>query len=449
MNFSKLLSIASFLVLFALACIFATATVVSVSHNGVRKLPTFLSNFAYFAEEMPKSAYRMWRGDITRLHLVSKKTIRFFDDWTQKFPALNNDGFILFSGFEKDGNQAAIKLIRIFDGAKLIDWNIMKYVRSGLADAYSPSLFIHPILMPGGDIVTNLDGHLIRITACADSPVWTLGKDVHHSIELDADGNLLTLSLMPTKFSKNQVLAEKMQDNGLLRVSAQGKVLQEDSFSEILLENGFKELLLGHFGLTTNVDPLHLNQVSEAQKTTPYWNKGDLLISSRHLSSIFLYRPSTRKILWHQSGPWLNQHSAAFLGDSKISVLNNNVVSVELSSGFVDPDDVNEVIIYDFATQQFTQPYKDMLEKLRPQTATEGRAQITPDGNLFFEETNNGRMFETSATGLLWSYINSVDANDTAQLRWSRYYSKAELMQLLPKFDFGKPSGEYNGCVAS
>ena len=42
--------------------------------------------------------------------------------------------------------------------------------------------------------------------------------------------------------------------------------------------------------------------------------KNDLVISLRNLSTILVYRPST-KIKWLKTGPWINNHDAQYLGD--------------------------------------------------------------------------------------------------------------------------------------
>ena len=76
---------------------------------------------------------------------------------------------------------------------------------------------------------------------------------------------------------------------------------------------------------------------------------------------ILLYRPSTNKIIWKKTGPFFHQHDVNILDNHRISVFNNN------SKDFVDDNIVdghNEVIIYDFKTDEVDETDKESLENL-------------------------------------------------------------------------------------
>jgi Arylsulfotransferase (ASST) len=447
MKFGKYLSLVSLVLLLVAASVFGTAAIVTLAQNPFQKLPSTLDRFAYYVVNIPRAARGILNGSYRRLYLVSKASIPDFEQWQHAFPAPDDTGFLLYSGFDAAIESNAVRLIRISDGATLIDWDIKSHGKQGWEAYYSPTAIAEPLILPGGDIVVNIDGFLSRIRSCQSGFVWRTEKETHHSIEFDSAGNILTLSYLPSSYLENPLMAARVLDNSLLRVSPEGKVLDERSFSEILLRNGFHELLLGHLGVGSNLDPLHLNQLVEANRTTSYWNKGDLLISSRHMSTVFLYRPSTDKIIWHQTGPWLNQHSAYFVGDSQIALLDNNVVTINGTTIFLKPEDTNRVFVYDFATQQLSQPYADILKQLRPRTGSEGIARISGDGSLFLEETNYGRLMKMTPTRLQWSYINSAGTEDVAQLRLSRYYTRDEITAVLPGFNFDKTAKGYSGCV--
>ena len=176
-----------------------------------------------------------------------------------------------------------------------------------------------------------------------------------------------------------------------------------------------------------------MNQISVAHTTTEHWQRGDLLISNRNISTLFLYRPSPGKIIWHQTGPWMNQHSAAFVGDHQISVFDNNVfVGKEFAShSFITPKDANRVMVYDFKTKQVTEPYAKLLQQAKPVSITEGRAQILEDGGLFLEETNYGRHLRFTKDRLLWSRVNDWDDRRVGMVAWSRYLTPEEVAEPL------------------
>ena len=126
-------------------------------------------------------------------------------------------------------------------------------------------------------------------------------------------------------FPDNPWLRDKIRDDALAHVSLDGRLLERPihrSYPAGQRSGGAGWLLRD----SNYHDPIHLNQIRVARQDTRYWHRGDLLLSARHLSMVFLYRPSTNKIIWRKTGPWMNQHSAEFVDDHRISVFNNNVI---------------------------------------------------------------------------------------------------------------------------
>jgi hypothetical protein len=244
---------------------------------------------------------------------------------------------------------------------------------------------------------------------------------------LDETGNAIWVpSIVHDGYAENPWLQNRTRDDALAHVSLDGRILEKRSFARILRDNDLNVMVLGTSGMRINDDPIHLNQITIALKDSHYWHRGDLLISARHLSTLFLYRPSTNKIIWHRTGPWLNQHSVEFIDDHRISVFNNNVIAgpTSMKQMFMKPEDTNQFLIYDFETEQVTQPFAALLAEAKPVTITSGRARLLPDGGLFFEESDNGRILRFTKDRLLWSLFNDeVQGGDFA---WSRYLTAEE-----------------------
>jgi Arylsulfotransferase (ASST) len=250
---------------------------------------------------------------------------------------------------------------------------------------------------------------------------------MHHSVELDPNGTLWIPSVSQAGFADDTWLSDRIRDDALANVSTGGKILGMYSFVKILRDNGLSALLVGLSGPNLNPDPIHMNQIRVAPRDSKYWNRGDLLISARHLSAVFLYRPSTGKIIWHKIGPWLNQHAADFVGEHQISVLDNNIIAFAPKAyAFLTPAEVNRVMLYDFDTGQTSQPFANLLDKTRPVTITGGLARVLPDGGLFIEETNYGRHLRFTRDQLLWSRINDFNAQYIGTVSWSRYLTADE-----------------------
>ncbi|HYG32341.1 MAG TPA: arylsulfotransferase family protein [Methylophilaceae bacterium] len=361
--------------------------------------------------------------------------------WKRLFPSAEDDGYLLLSGVHRGDKQAAISLIRIRDGEVMARWrpDWDEVLRQTHKTKYSNVtrtnvLPVHPILLADGDVVFNTWETMARVGVCDSKPKWVLGEIMHHSNELDYNGNIWAPSLATDAFPDNPWLTEQIRDDALAEVSPDGKLLRKVSFAKILRDNGLEALMLGTKGLRLHDDPIHLNQITVADKTTDHWQRGDLLLSSRNMSTIFLYRPSTQKIIWYKTGPWMNQHSAAFVGDHQISVFDNNVYANDKPSNlrsFVAPDSINRVMVYDFKTAQVSEPYAELLAEAKPISVTQGRAQILEDGGLFIEETNFGRHLRFSKDKMLWSRINDYDDERIGRVAWSRYLTAEEVAEPL------------------
>jgi hypothetical protein len=355
--------------------------------------------------------------------------------WVRRFPAPEDPGFLLYSGADPTTHGNTVKLIRISYGKVLADWKPdWPAIYQGATDkrfrkrgSISNLQAVHPLPLPGGDIVFNTAFALVRLSRCSGQPVWILDEVAHHSNELDQDGTIWTGGLSTAGFADNEFLRERIRDDAILRVSQEGKVLERHSIVKILRDNGLETFLMGSTGEYLQWDPIHLNQVRKAERDTPHWKRGDLLISIRSLSTVMLYRPSTGKVVWHQQGPWMNQHDADFVDDHRISVFDNNVYSgAPADQPFMVPSDANQVFVYDFATGEATQPYAKLLAEARPVTYFEGRARVLPDGGLFLEESSSGRLLRFTTDRLLWSFIQDYDETRISMSAWSRYLTAEE-----------------------
>jgi hypothetical protein len=338
-----------------------------------------------------------------------------------------DSNYILLPTFDKKADQSIIKLIRLSDQKIIYQWvpDFDKILQqTGDKRNKHNILAGHPLLAADGAIIFDASPLLIKINK--DSKlVWAINKDFHHSNEYDAEGNIWAPSVIkPSKFLANMLLDFK--DDALTKISPDGKVLFQKSIAEILVQNGYRTLLLGT-GVYED-DLVHLNDIQPALTSTQYWLKGDLLISIKHKSTVFLYRPSTNKIIWLQTGPWLNQHDVDFINDTCIGVFGNNIVRTNLTEHLLDGH--NEEYIFDFKSQKTSTPYTQFLKDAKVSTKSEGRSDILPNGDLFIEETDNNRLLMGNTKNVLWQFVNRVDQHSVAALEWTRLITKDEFRTL-------------------
>lgn len=356
------------------------------------------------------------------------------------FSDQKDDGYLLLSVFDGDAKQSVVKLIRLTDGREVHRWqpdvNEIRN-RSRLQSDYAernnmrPKRYriIHPYLQEDGSIVFN--SPLVSISSCSRINWVQDDAMYHHSIERDHEGNYWVPSVIePGLFHQFANHRSKFRDDALTRISPSGKVLFRKSIAKILLENGYRDLLwiVGSY----EDDAIHLNDIEPAHTGSAYWQKGDLLVSMKNRSSVFLYRPSTNKILWLQTGPWVNQHDADFVGESFVSVFGNNVLRTPGGyTTFTTPS--NEVYLVDLSTGVTTSPFRELLQRQGVRTETEGLNHILKEGTVFVEETNYGRLLKGSKQGLQWSYIERIKKGYLGMPGWSRYLAADYVNLILPK----------------
>lgn len=358
------------------------------------------------------------------------------------FPSINgfkmankfvDSNYLLLPAYDKKEGQSVIKFVRIYDQRTIYQWKpslneLKKLPNNGYQFGVhlDPSFmfFVHPLLLSDGSIVFHEGNYVVKIDKNSNI-LWAANESFHHSLEYDADGNIWSPSVIPPSKALPKLLSE-IQDDAIAKISSGGKLLFQKSVATLLIENGYRGLTLGA-GLFEK-DLIHLNDIQPALTSGKYWQKGDLLISLRNKSTICIYRPSTNKIVWLKTGPWLNQHDVAFIDSTRIGVFGNDLIRMERSNYLAGEH--NEEYIYDFRTNKTTTPYTVFLKKAKVSTHTEGRSDILPNGDLFVEESNNNRLLRGTKTDILWQYVDRVDPHSSAVITWSRFITKEELKKL-------------------
>ena len=300
---------------------------------------------------------------------------------------------------------------------------------------------INPLLLEDGGLVFHMgDSYLFKVGPCSKVK-WSASGKFHHSIERDEEGNYWSPTVMEPS-SYEGVLNHR--DDGIAKISPTGKVLFKKSVAKILEENGYRGLLAAGF----NEDPIHLNDIEPALTDTKFWKKGDLLLSLRHLSTIVQYRPSTDKIIWLKTGPWMNQHDPDFVNESGITVFGNNMVDnpgiLEFGSARILVDGHNEhsrvmigghneIYRYDFSDDSLSIPYSLVLKAMDVRTPLSGTAEVLPDGDVYVDETDFGRLLRLSPTGAKWEFVVRLDETHVSSLAMPRYLTEGQVSSILPR----------------
>ena len=314
----------------------------------------------------------------------------------------------------------------------------------------SSDLLYHPMMVSNDLVFVANFGTLKKVNACSNL-VWQImpapSETFHHSVEVDLESNVWSLSEDPHRVHpvvEAGVAGKAYRDQSIVKVSPNGEILFAKSISDILLENGLGYLLWGtHFAAYTR-DWIHANEVQPADTDTEYWKKGDVLISLHTPSLVLLYRPSNNKLIWHSLGYVTAQHDPNFVDGSRISIFDNNTpygprptppVDETVVEDSVWSTEHSQVIVYDFATQQYSSYLNDSMREHNVQGYNQSRSDILPDGDLFVEETPNSRILYFNADGSLrWSHVNRATDGNVYALGWSRILYRDREISMVQDF---------------
>ena len=360
---------------------------------------------------------------------------------------LSDETYLLFSRYDADLGRAAIDLIDLRTFETLHTWapDLEKFSDDWITQVKGETsedqhvrlepvarlVATHPFLLKDGTLLHGQFGPLRAIDACSQL-VWqkTARPDAvyHHSIEADGQGNLWVHSQITNAdlYPETSETTRHYYEDLLVNISPAGEILYQKPIIEIFVENDLEHLVFG-FGHHTQDDPVHSNDIQPVLEDTEHWQLGDLFISLRELSMVMLYRPSTGKVLWYTFGKTYYQHDVDILDHSRISIFDNNAPNylIPPSMSYLVPDrgvdGHNKVLIYDFATEEYSHYLDDSLREHQVETPAQGLNEILPNGDLFFEETEYGRTLYFNADGSLrWSHVNRASDGNVYLTAWSR-----------------------------
>jgi len=258
-------------------------------------------------------------------------------------------------------------------------------------------------LFANGDILAIYEGlGLIKLDKNSEL-LWARRNGAHHDLEVLPNGDIVVLTreahLMPRVHPTNVVL-----EDFVVVLDRRGREKSRRSLLEAfersnahraIWENSTKRF--GDIFHTNSIEVLDGRFVDRH----PSFRKGNFLLSSFYLDTIFVVAPKSNKVVWalHAGFHW--QHDARSVDDVGIMVFDNQG----------DPAG-SEIEIYDPATGALIWEYHASGSR-RFFSATCGAAQPLPNGNTLITESDNGRAFEIARDGtVVWEFYNPHRAGD-------------------------------------
>ncbi|MFN5297120.1 MAG: arylsulfotransferase family protein [Planctomycetaceae bacterium] len=257
------------------------------------------------------------------------------------------------------------------------------------------------------------------------NPQWSAPLAVHHWFSVADDGAIYAPwhESVKTPFTLGGSTVEvvspsgRLLNDGIVKLSPRGEVLEKFSLLEVLSNSGLAGLLVGNVPdirhpsggkqvvKVSDEDPVHLNDVQVICQrhlpSRPGLELGDLLVSLRTPSVLAVISPKTRTIKWHSTRNTLFQHSPRLVPDGVLAFDNlgggvetggTRLALVDLSGGT--------------SRTLFPRPDKKLPESFFSVLA--GHVDVHRDGTrALIASTAQGVVWEVDLTSgeVLWEYI--------------------------------------------
>ncbi len=328
---------------------------------------------------------------------VKKLSPTFMPIWSEVNPInkLEKDLNILVS-YSESASQRTVAIKNLKTDAITFKWEIKE-------KANEWDRIVNPYMFPNKDLIyfyTDKTG--LRKIDSLGNIKWSQDSILaHHSLNPDSLGNMWVCSKRPPRGEATGMYHIDRKDvyyddDYITNVDATtGKILFNQSVTSILKANGLESYLLQ---ASTITDPIHLNDVEPALKTTKYYSEGDVFLSIKQSCIILHYRPSSNKVLKVIEGPFSGQHDVDFFNDSVLTIFNNNAYTDWKYASKNKPKNkpVNagkfnsNIAQYNFKDQQVKIIEKTTFDENGIFTTTEGLHDYINDSTYFVEEQNVG-----------------------------------------------------------
>ena len=394
--------------------IFLSFFFIFYEYHKIKKIYNDLTFFEFIKNTHEQLRYSTFKNN--RIKIINRNNFIEFSDTD-----FEDKGYILFAGYNDNFGSSVTKLYSIQKKEIIHEWqppidDIHKLTPKFTSEYNLKKNYRmqHPLLLDTGELIFGSgEGPISKIDAC-NNLIWTTNRHFHHSIEFYNSDQIIVPIITNNLHNEYPIL-----DHGFAIVDIKtGKVDTEYSVINILEKNNYIGLLygVGEF----EYDRVHLNDAEIIKKSDEYFLEGDIMLSSKHLSTVFLYRPSTNKIIWLKTGPWLNQHDVDYLGEGYFSIFGNDTFrynKIETYDVFYSGN--NNIYIYDYRNDKIEQTHSSNMKNIK--TPTQGLHEILNNGDLFVEETDNFKIYRFGKNIKRWDFVNLLDINKIGSIHWSRY----------------------------
>ncbi len=270
-------------------------------------------------------------------------------------------------------------------------------------------------LYPNGDLLVIFVGigdtpwgyGLVKLDSQSNI-LWKYTANVHHDLEVQSDGNIVTLThgfrpLKEVPYFGKKLIGGQVLDDQIVTLSSDGQELGKVSVIEAFANSPFRSVLFDTE--ETEWDPLHVNSVAVVNESFalqhPFARPGQVLISIRSRNLLALVDREQEQVTWAIHGPFVRQHDARMLPNGNLSVFDNRGnVGAGGPSRILEWDPETLAIVWSFAGSQEDWFY----------SRTRGMQFPLPNENVLITETDRGRILEVTRSGeVVWEFRNPIE----------------------------------------
>ncbi len=253
-----------------------------------------------------------------------------------------------------------------------------------------------------------------------DEVVWEMELPIHHDITITPEGTILTTGKEVHMYQGRNVefdtIIEFDRDGNqidywssfeaLEHLQSFHRALELDKPSWLPLPENHRREVTSIWG--GNYDYYHLNSIAlvpqnQLQDVHPAFTPGNLIISFRHGSMVFILDRQTKEVLWRAiydqvEGNIEGQHTPFMREDGSVVIFDNGRYQGRSRVVIIDPITLD--IVWEYTHEGFF-------------TESQGMVQELPNGNFLLTESEPGRLFEITADGeIVWEYFHPDEQNE-------------------------------------
>lgn len=263
---------------------------------------------------------------------------------------------------------------------------------------------IYPL--PGGDLLAIYEGFgLIRIDRDSNR-IWDYPGKCHHDISVTPDGQIYTLTREAKRIPRIHP-TELVVEDFIAVLDLQGRELWKLSILECFENSDYAKML--DVLPSRQGDIFHTNTIKvfdgACENFSPYYKKGNLLISILHLDAIAIIDPQQKKVVWALAGMWDAQHEPTLLSGGSMLILDN-----------LGNNGKSRILEFNPFSKEILWEYKGDSQKPF-YTMGCGSCRRLSNGNTLITETDFGRAFEvTPQKEIVWEFINPHRSGKNGEL---------------------------------